>query len=164
MLARSVAGVEDRHAGDGSGTVGRTLLVMANDDGVGIAADDADGVFDRLALDRRRELPRVLGRDDIAAELVHRRLEGETGACGWLVEDGRQRETGKRRRLSWQVTHPVGGSEEPLDPWPVELANLDNVARGGDRSAIHCDPSRSASIVAPARESGANEGEQGWES
>ena len=75
VLSGSIAGVEDRHGGDGGRAVGRPLLIVANDDGVGVAADDAHGVFDRLALDCRRELARILGRDDVAAELVHRRLE-----------------------------------------------------------------------------------------
>ena len=133
---------------------------MANDDGVGVAADDADGVFDRLALDGRRELARILGRDDVAAELVHRRLERKAGARRRLVEDGRQRESGKRRRLSRQVSHAVGGGEEPLDTGPVELPDLDDVAHRGDRLAIHCVPSRRASIVAAARRSGASEGKR----
>ena len=164
MLARSIAGVEDRHGGDRGRAVGRPLLIMANDDGVGVAANDAHGVFDRLALDRRRKFTRVLGRDDVAAELEHRRLEGEAGTRRWLVEDGRQRETGERSRLSRQVPHAVGGGKEPLDPGAVELPDLDDVAHRGDRLAIHYVPSRSASIVAAARQSGASEGEIGWES
>ena len=46
---------------------------MANDDGVGIAANDAHGIFDRLALDRRRKLARVLGTNnvDLCSRMCH---------------------------------------------------------------------------------------------
>src|SRR5215217_9504233 len=104
VFSRPITGVEDRYCGDHSRAVRRPLLIMANDDSVGVATNDAHGIFDRLALDSRRKLARVLGRDDVAAELEHRRLEGEAGTRRWLVKDSRQREPSERGCFSRQVS------------------------------------------------------------
>src|SRR5215207_6598365 len=158
VLSRPITGVEDRYRGDHGRAVRRPLLIMANDDSVGVATYDAHGIFDRLALDSRRKLARVLGRDDVAAELEHRRLEGESGTRRWLVKDGGQREPGEWGRIPRQVSHAVGGGKEPLDPRAIKLPDVDDVPHRGDRLAIHYVPSRSASIVAPARQLGTSKG------
>ena len=147
VLAGAVAGVEDGNGGDGGRAVGRPLLVVADDDGVGVALDDADRVFDRLALDGGRELAGILGRDDIAAEPVHGRLEREPGAGRWFVEDGRQGVAGQRRGAARQVAHAIGRGEEPLESRPVELRHLDDVADFRGMLVVSSAPSRLASIV-----------------
>ena len=89
LAAAAVAGVDDRHAGDACRPARPALFGGAQHDDVAERRDDANRVFQLLALDLRRELPRLLGGQHAAAEPVHGRLEREARARGRFVEERR---------------------------------------------------------------------------
>ena len=60
---------------------------MADDDHVAVAADDADGVFDLLALDLRGEGARVFGGKNASAQPMHGGFKRKTCAGGGLVKE-----------------------------------------------------------------------------
>src|SRR5581483_9444770 len=62
------------------------LLVVADHDHVTVTSDDANGIFDLLALDLRRKRACVLGGEDASAKPVHGRLERESRSRRWLVK------------------------------------------------------------------------------
>ena len=130
VLAWSVAGVDDGHAAHRGRAPRGALLVVAQHDDVGVAADDADRVLDGLALGRRRELARVVGAHRAAAEPQHRSLERQSRACRRLVEQrGHQlalQPAGVAMRLA---LHVVREHEELLEQRARELLALDDVTQ-----------------------------------
>ena len=132
MLARSVAGVDDRDRRDSGGAPGRSLLVVAQDDDIGVAADDLDRVFEGLALCGGREFPSVVGTHRLATESQHGGLEGQTGSGRRFVKQC-------RHHLSGQAPDEVvgfaldlfGAREQVFEDGSRELLTLDYVPQPG---------------------------------
>ena len=129
MLARAIACVDDRDRAHGGGPPGGALLVVAKDDHVGVAADDADRVLQGLALRRGGELARIVRAHGLPAQAQHRRLERKPGARGGLVEK-------RRHHLSGEPSHePVRlaldlfrAREQLFEQRSRELLTLDDVS------------------------------------
>ena len=85
MLVGAVPGVDDRHGGDLGGDVRRAGERMAHHDHVDIVGDDADRVFQGLALGLAG-VPVVGESDDAGAEAGDGRLEREAGPGGGFEE------------------------------------------------------------------------------
>ncbi len=64
--------------------------MMANDDNIAIAADDADGVLNLFGLDLRGERARMFGGEHASAQPMHGGFETEARAGGRLIEQAGQ--------------------------------------------------------------------------
>ena len=143
VLARAVAGVDDRDEGGVRELGDRALVGVAHRDHVAVAGDDPGRVVDRLALGHRRE--REAGRrQDLPAQPGERRLEAEPGARRGLEEQAREHrpvEDVARVLAASQRTQAVGEGEQPLRRIEVELAGRDEVRslleRLGDGGLVH---------------------------
>ncbi len=141
MLAAPVTPVDHRHVRDQRRPFRGALLVVPDDDHVGVAGDDADRVLQRLALGGARELPRVVGAHHPSAEAKHGRLEREPGAGGGLVEEGRHDLPLEPAGGPGGVgAHLVGAHEDGLQQRPGELLRGDHMVQAfarGNRGEGH---------------------------
>ena len=132
MLARSVAGVDDRDRRYSGGALGRSLFVVAQDDDVGVAADDLDRVFKGLALGRGGEFPSVVGAQRLAPQAQHRRLERQTGSGRRFVKQCRHHLSGKAPdEVVGLALDLVGPREKVFEDGTRELLTLDYVLQPG---------------------------------
>src|ERR1035437_1498678 len=89
LAAVAIAGVDHGNRGNLGGTLGAPFFIVANDDDVAIARNDADGILELLAFNLRGEDTGLLGRKHTAAQTMHGRFEGKAGARGGRVEHSR---------------------------------------------------------------------------
>ena len=128
VVVAAVAGVDHRDGGVHGRYQGRALLGVAHGDDVRIAADGFGGVGYALALGGRGGIGRGKA-DDIAAQLVHGRLEAEAGAGGGLKKQGGQ---------LFPVTHMgepvgirddlIGRVDQGLDLFHRQVGNTDETS------------------------------------
>jgi glyoxylase-like metal-dependent hydrolase (beta-lactamase superfamily II) len=128
MLAWTIAGIDDWHGRYRGCSRGGSLLVVPNDDCIGIAFDNTNCVFDGFALDRRGEFAGVFGRDDISTQTQHRRFEAETSSRGGFVKEGRQDESVKSMIWPGERSHAVRGVENDLEVLARKLTDFDDVS------------------------------------
>src|SRR5512147_2392689 len=89
LSAVAVTGVDHRNWGHLCRALRAAGFVMANNDHVRVAANNADRVFDLLAFHLRRKRTSVFGREYASAEPVHGSFEAEARTRGWLVKKRR---------------------------------------------------------------------------
>src|SRR3954470_5589444 len=90
LSAVAIPGIDYRHRRDFSRARGSSCLMMANDDDVAVAADDANRILDLLGFNFRRKRARMFSGEHAAPQSMHRRFEGEPGSRGGLVKDTRE--------------------------------------------------------------------------
>jgi hypothetical protein len=151
VLVGAIAAVDHRHAGVARRDARGAVLGMPHDEDVGVAAaDDADGIGERLALAAARVLL-VGGGDDAPAEAQHRRLEAEPRARARLEEQRRHdraaAQLGPRAQVGAELVRVMEqfedlGGAQVLDGNQVALLVV------GHRSADHAR-ARAAEQLAP---------------
>ena len=104
VLVAAVAAVDHRHRRIFGGKPRRAVARVADDNDVGVIADDADGVGEAFALGRGTHGGIGAG-DFVAAEPQHGALERQPRARRRLVEQARQDEFG---RDAGAASDPVG--------------------------------------------------------
>ena len=87
MLVGAVAGVDDGHGGEFGQHAGGAVFGVADDDGVGVAGDDAGSIGQGFAF-FGTGIGTVGKADNFAAEPLYGGFEGEAGAGGGLEEAG----------------------------------------------------------------------------
>ena len=139
VLERAVTTVDDRNLGELGGDLGAAGLGVAEDNGVTIAAESADGVLEALALLGRR----VLGSngDGASTEALHSSVEGGRGAGGGLVEESGQDtalEDVKNTVALDTEAHLLGDREEGVQIRAGELVHRQDVlsAEGGAGKSV----------------------------
>ena len=105
VLIGTVAGIHHRNARHRSGDIGRTGHRVTHDDQIYIIGNDADGVFQRLAL-ALGSVAIVREADDLGAEAAHGRFKRQAGT-------GRGLEKEAGHHLAAQEILFAGGFELP---------------------------------------------------
>jgi len=115
--------------------VGRADIRVAQHDHISVAAHGAHGVGQVFALVDGRELDAVAGRHDFAAQVTHRRLEGEVGArAGFVEQRGHQPPGGELEQAAVVLGEALAdrdrGVEQDLQVAPAKLLDRDDVFAG----------------------------------
>ena len=128
VLNGAVSTVDDGNLGELGSDLSAAGLGVAEDNGITVAAEGADGVLEALTLLGRR----VLGGDGDGAstEALHGSVEGGRGASGGLVEEGGQdtalQEVKDTVALNTKA-HLLSNSEESVQIRAGELVHGQNV-------------------------------------
>ena len=128
VLAGAVAGVDHRDGGNRRRARCGALLIVPEDDHIGIGGDHADRVLEGLSLDRTREGVRGFGPQHRPAEAEHRRFEAQPRACARFVEERRHHPP--RQPVVAHVGQRGCVTEEMVEQRAIELLAADHVAEG----------------------------------
>ena len=128
VIVPAVARVDYGHARVALADYRRALEGVAHRDYVGIAADNLEGVGDRLALCGARRV-RLGEAEHPAAQRQHRRLKAQARARRRLKKERRQYLAAAKLRILLSVCHNVvGNSDKTVDLLGRQIENVDEIS------------------------------------